>query len=88
MRISVLYWNMAGSKANAALALEGRDDYDVIAAQEPWFNRVTTGLYCPSRCRYRPVYAGGRAALYVHKRYDLAALEQRAGTDWSMVTLG
>lgn len=88
MKITILFWNAAASRSNVALALENRAEYDVIAIQEPWINRNTGGLYCPRRCRYQSVFTVGRAALYIHKRHDIAAWEQRAGVDWSMITFG
>jgi hypothetical protein len=35
MKLTIAYWNTAGSRENAALALEERREFDVIAIQEP-----------------------------------------------------
>ena len=87
MKISVVQWNTAGTKALAALALEASSEYDFLAIQEPWTNRDTGQVYCPSNSRYEAVYSCGRAALYIHKRHSQAILARRTGVDWSMASL-
>lgn len=88
MILSIVYWNTAGSKAPTAVALEDREEHDVIAIQEPWINPQLRTTYCPSGGRYHRVYGSGRAALYVHKRHAVTAWEQRTGQDWCSVTFG
>ena len=88
MQLTVLYWNTAGSKTNDALALVERREYDVIALQEPWYNRQQKTTYCPARGRYRRIFGNGRAALYVHKRHGIGTWTQRTGQDWCSATFG
>ncbi len=85
--ISVLYWNTAGSKACTAQALSDSNEYDIIATQEPWINPELKTTYCPAKGRYHRIYYSGRAALYIHKRFAIAAWEQEGGTDWCSVHL-
>jgi hypothetical protein len=34
------------------------------------------------------VYSSGRAAIYVHKRWDIKTVEAKGGEDWAQVTIG
>jgi hypothetical protein len=34
------------------------------------------------------VYSSGRAAIYVHKRWDIKTLEAAEGDDWARITIG
>lgn len=71
-----------------ALALSDKNEYDIIAIQEPWVHRDLKTVHCPSRGRYRAVYGTGRAALFVHKRHATEAWEQESGEDWCCVRFG
>jgi len=88
MKLSIAYWNIAGSKPLAALALEDSVEYDIIAIQEPWVNPHTGGTYALGRGRYTVVYRSGNAAIYVHKRHAREAWEPGIGSNWSRVTFG
>ena len=43
--VRILYWNTRGTKPNIALALEGDEEYDILAILEPWINTFTNGVY-------------------------------------------
>lgn len=88
MKLSVMYWNEATTRSNGPLALRVGSGYDIIAVQEPWVSSQTKSIPCPKSSEYQLLFGGGRAAMYIHKRYDLAALETRIGTDWCCVTFG
>jgi hypothetical protein len=88
MNLSIVYWNTAGKPELTALALNDRNEYDVIAIQEPWVNEELKTVHCPSQGRYRAVYGSGRAALYVHKRHAIEAWEQQSGEDGCYVRFG
>ena len=86
MGLTILYWNTAGRKELAALALEGSREYNAIAISEPWINTYTNGVYCPRRSRYNVIYYSGRAALYIHKRHAAGTWEPSGGCDWCAAT--
>lgn len=88
MLVHLAYWNAGSAKPNAALALSNSEEYDIIAMQEPYINRQLGNAYCPADSHYQVVYREGRAAIYIHKRFDLAALEQETGFDWCRVAFG
>jgi hypothetical protein len=89
MSLSVVYWNVAKCLEAVPIALEARREYDIIAIQEPATDKRTGRLYCPSNGKYHLIYSGkGRAALYIHRRYDIAGWSQDTGKDWCRVTFG
>jgi len=89
MKLTIMYWNIGGSKPCAALALANPREVDIIAIQEPWRNNHIKGAtYCPRAGKYTVIYAGGRAALYVHKRHGVTTWTQEAHNDWCSVTFG
>ncbi|KAK4100088.1 hypothetical protein N658DRAFT_487227 [Parathielavia hyrcaniae] len=59
-------------------ALEGREEFDLVALQEPPIN---------DSLRIRPPPAGEGEALYVSKRIERAAWTAEAGEDWAAVTI-
>lgn len=68
-------------------ALEGQDEFDLIAIQEPPIMKTTPPAPpCRRGGRYEMIYHSGRAALYVHKRIDRAAWTAEAGEDWAAAT--
>jgi hypothetical protein len=66
MKLTIVYWNTAVRDSLAAIALHDRREVDVIAIQEPWVNKQTKTIYCPTQSKYYRVYGEGRAALYIH----------------------
>ena len=70
------------------MAMALGENYDIIALQEPWINRQTRTTYCPSSCAYNVVYKCGRAAIYLHKRFDASTITNQAGEDWCYITFG
>ena len=80
--MEVLYWNIYNRRPPLELAL--RDNYNIIAIQEP---SREGRLYCPRAGNYHAVYNGGRAALYINKRYAIDSWESRAEKDWYSITL-
>lgn len=88
--ISILQWNVAGSRITQAYALAQalRQNYDIVALQEVYRDSAKGAIYCPSMCGYTPIYHGsGGAALFVHKDIDKAAWEQRSGFNWAAVVI-
>ena len=88
MKLSILYWNTAARNGLASIALNNSREVDLIAIQEPWFNKQTKTVYCPAQAKYQRVYSGeGRAALYIHKRHPPQTWDATAGLDWCRVVL-
>ena len=88
MKLSILYWNTAARNGLASIALNNSREVDLIAIQEPWFNKQTKTVYCPAQAKYQRVYSGeGRAALYIHKRHPPPTWDATAGLDWCRVVL-
>jgi hypothetical protein len=69
MKLTIVYWNTAVRDGLAVIALQDRREADGIAIQEPWVNKQTKTVYCPTHSKYHRVYGEGRAALYIHKRH-------------------
>jgi hypothetical protein len=86
--IRILYWNVAESRANIDKALYYTEEYDILAMQEVAVDREMGRAYCPALSRYTVVYSSGRAAIYVHKRWDIKTLEAAEGDDWARITIG
>jgi hypothetical protein len=76
------------SRANIDKALYHTEEYDILAVQEVAVDRGTGRAYCPALSRYTVVYSSGRAAIYVHKRWDIKTLEAAEGDDWARITIG
>jgi hypothetical protein len=87
MKLTIVYWNTAARDGLAAIALQDRREADVIAVQEPYLNRQTKTIYCPSQAKYQRIYGGGRAAIYIHKRHPLYTWKAEANLDWCRVVL-
>jgi hypothetical protein len=51
-------------------------------------DRRTGRAYCPFLSKYMVVYSSGRAAIYVHKRWNIKTVEAKGGEDWAQVTIG
>jgi hypothetical protein len=51
-------------------------------------DRRTGRAYCPFLSRYMVVYSSGRAAIYVHKRWNIKTVEAKRSEDWAQVTIG
>jgi hypothetical protein len=88
MSLTVLYWNVARNSANVTQALENCGEVDVLALQELPVNEKTGSVQGPAGGHYHRVYVEGRAAIYVHKRHDIASWSQRGGKDWCNVQFG
>jgi hypothetical protein len=86
--IRILYWNIAENRANIDKALYHTEKYDILAMQEVAVDRETGRAYCPALSRYTMVYSSGRAAIYVHKRWDIKTLEAAEGDNWARITIG
>jgi Endonuclease-reverse transcriptase len=85
--VTILHWNQQKKPIAARELIEGREEYDVLAIQEPHLNKRTKQPYCPRSSRYHLVYGGGRAAIYVNKRLPLSAWMPRTGDDWAGIQL-
>jgi hypothetical protein len=68
--VKILYWNIAENRANMNQALYYTDEYDFLALQKIAVNRRTERAYCPLKAKYTAIYSGGKAALYIHKRWN------------------
>jgi hypothetical protein len=64
------------------------EEYDILAIQKMAMDRRTRRAYCPSLSRYMVVYSSGRAAIYVHRRWNIKTVEAKGGEDWAQVTIG
>ena len=75
--LRLLHWNIRKERACLAQALYS--DFDILAIQEP----AAPGRppACPQNCNFWLIYGGGRAALYIHKRHELASWHGTAGKD-------
>lgn len=80
MQLSVLHWNVGRSRTNAALALEQRQEDDVIVITEPG-RRVI----CSSAGKYHVIHKGGSAAIYILKRHSPASWSHDGQGDWCSV---
>jgi hypothetical protein len=85
MGLKVLCWNVGNGRGLGALAQELEEEYDVLAISEPEFDTHQQPV-CTRGSRYYAVYYGGRAALYVHKRWPATGWTQTGGVDWCAVT--
>jgi len=88
MELTIAYWNTAGRNGLASLILDSDQEYDIVAIQEPWYNKQTQSIYGPARGRYYRLYDSGRAALYIHKRHQQNTWTTEAGPDWCKVRFG
>jgi hypothetical protein len=64
------------------------EKYNIVAIQKMAVDRRTGRAYCPSLSRYMVVYSSGRAAIYVHKRWDIKTVKAKRGENWAQVTIG
>jgi hypothetical protein len=51
-------------------------------------DKGTKRAYCPTLSRYTVVYNSGRAAIYVHKRWNIKTLEAAKNDNWARITIG
>jgi hypothetical protein len=86
--IRILYWNIAESRANIDKALYYTEEYNILAMQKVAVDKGTGRAYCPALSRYTMVYSSGRAAIYVHKRWDIKILEAAGDDNWARITIG
>jgi hypothetical protein len=77
--IRILYWNIAKSRANIDKALYYTEKYNILAVQKMAVDKGTERVYCPALSRYTVVYSSGRAAIYVHKRWNIKILKAVEG---------
>jgi hypothetical protein len=86
--IRILYWNVAKSRANIDKTLYYTEEYDILAMRKVAVNKGTGRAYCPVLSKYTVVYSSGRAAIYVHKRWNIKTLEAAEGDNWARITIG
>lgn len=72
--IRLLQYNVGNrpDRLRELLARPGTEQFDVIAVQEPPYNKHTGGTYCPRSCSFWPVYRVGekhkpRVAMMINK---------------------
>jgi hypothetical protein len=51
-------------------------------------DRRTERAYCPALSRYTVVYSSGRAAIYVHKWWNIKTLKAAENDNWARITIG
>jgi hypothetical protein len=51
-------------------------------------DRGTGRAYCPVLSRYTMVHNSSRAAIYVHKRWNVKILKAAEGDNWARITIG
>jgi hypothetical protein len=51
-------------------------------------DKGTERAYCPVLSRYTIVYSSGKAAIYVHKRWNVKILEAAENDNWARITIG
>jgi hypothetical protein len=69
-------------------ALYYTNEYDFLALQKIAVDKRTKKAYCLSKAKYTAIYSGGRAALYIHKRWNEKTLQAEAGNDWAKLFIG
>ena len=72
--LRILHWNTQKSKKAQIPVVDAiSEEYDVLAIQEPWRNPNMPTTYCPRSSPYYLLYAteGGRACIYINKKYTL-----------------
>jgi hypothetical protein len=85
MKVKILLWNTEGNK-QALEALLEEAQYDLLAVQEPWINRQTKSTYCPRSSKYYLVHSlGGRAAIFVSRKFEIGQWEYEATGDYCRV---
>jgi hypothetical protein len=85
--IRILYWNIAESRANIDKALYYTEEYDILAVQKIAVDKGTGRVYCPALLRYTMVYSSSKAAIYVHKRWNIKILKAAKGDNWARITI-
>ena len=63
----ILHWNTNKSALNIRQILESNTDLDILAIQEP--NAPGGRPPCPTSCHFNLIYGGGRAAIYINKKF-------------------
>jgi hypothetical protein len=51
-------------------------------------DKRTGRAYCPFLSKYMVIYSSSRAAIYVHKRWNIKTVEAKGGENWAQVTIG
>jgi hypothetical protein len=86
MGLKILLWNTEGNKQSLEVLLS-EAEFDLLAIQEPWINTQTKSTYYPRGSRYYLVYAsGGRAAIFVHRKFDIGQWDYEATPEWCRVS--
>jgi hypothetical protein len=86
--IRILYWNIAKNRANIDKALYYIEKYDILAVQKVAVDKGTKRAYCPALSKYTMVYSSNRAAIYVHKRWNIKTLKAAEGDNWARIIIG
>ena len=94
MKLDILHWNVRKNDMNAAQALQGTEEYDVVVLQEVRIGSQGSPS-CPTMGRYRLVWSGekvdgkpSRVAIYVNKKHPHSAWSMEARMNWAKVTFG
>jgi hypothetical protein len=72
--VRVIILKRGRNEANINQALDYAKKYDFPTLQKTVTNRKTEQIYCPLLSKYVIIYSGGRAAIYVHKTWNIATL--------------
>jgi len=88
MIVSILLWNTEGNKNNLVTLLE-EAEYDILCIQEPWIEKRTKSTYCPRGSKYHLIHVpGGKAAIFVRKRFAVSGWEYEATGEWCRLWFG
>jgi hypothetical protein len=50
-------------------------------------NKLISRVYYSTFLRYTVIYNGGRAVLYLHKRWNIKKLQSASGNNWARITI-
>jgi hypothetical protein len=50
-------------------------------------NKLISRTYYSTFLRYTVIYSGGKAALYLYKRWDIKKLQSASGNNWARITI-
>jgi hypothetical protein len=85
--IRILYWNIVKNGANINKTLYYTKKYDILAVQKVAVDKRTEKAYYFALSKYTVVYSSSRAAIYVHKRWNIKTFEAAKSDNWARITI-
>jgi hypothetical protein len=55
--------------------------------QKVAMDKKTEWIYCPALSKYTIIYSSGRAAIYVHKQWNIKTLKAAEGDNWARIII-